>query len=170
MNKASQMHLGVFILGTGHHVAGWRLKDAEAGAENLPLITRIAQTAERAKFDPVFFADALNTGPKVHPSVMVRLEPLTLLAALATQTSRIGLAASASTTYSDPYNLARAFASIDHISGGRAGWNVVTGAFPEAAANFGHASHPPHDQRYAIATEFVKVVKGLWDSWEMARS
>jgi alkanesulfonate monooxygenase SsuD/methylene tetrahydromethanopterin reductase-like flavin-dependent oxidoreductase (luciferase family) len=166
MTKASQMHLGLFILGTGHHVAGWRLEDAEAGAENFPLIERIAQTAERAKFDLVFFADALNTGPKVHPSVMVRFEPLTLLAALAMRTSRIGLAATASTTYSDPYNLARAFASIDHLSGGRAGWNVVTGAFAEAAANFGHASHPAHDLRYAIAREFVEVAKGLWDSWE----
>src|SRR5262249_59475930 len=130
------------------------------------LIERTAQPAERAKFDLVFFADALNTGPKAHPSVLVRLEPLTLLAALATKTSRIGLAATASTTYSDPYNLARAFASIDHLSGGRAAWNVVAGAFAEAAANFGHASHPPHDVRYAIAAEFVQVVKGLWDTWE----
>ncbi len=166
MSKSAQMHLGLFILGTGHHVAGWRLPDAEAGAENFPLITRITQAAERAKFDLVFFADALNTGPKAHPSVMVRLEPLTLLAALAAQTTHIGLAATASTTYSDPYNLARAFASIDHISGGRAAWNVVTGAFPEAAANFGHATHPPHELRYAIANEFVRVAKGLWDSWE----
>ncbi len=104
--------------------------------------------------------------PTVHPSIMVRLEPLTLLAALASCTSHIGLAATASTTYSEPYNLARAFASIDHISGGRAGWNVVTGAFAEAAANFGRDSHPPHEKRYAIAAEFVDVVKGLWDSWE----
>jgi N-acetyl-S-(2-succino)cysteine monooxygenase len=166
MAKTSQMHLGVFMLGTGHHVAGWRLKEAQAGAENFELIEQIAQTAERGKFDLIFFADALNTGPKVHPSVMVRLEPLTLLAALAMRTSRIGLAATASSTYSDPYNLARMFATIDHLSGGRAAWNVVTGAFPEAAGNFGHANHPPHDLRYAIATEFVKVVKGLWDSWE----
>jgi N-acetyl-S-(2-succino)cysteine monooxygenase len=166
MNKSSTMHLGLFILATGHHVAGWRFEGAEAGAENLSLIERIAQTAERAKFDLIFFADALNTGPKAHPSVLVRLEPLTLLAALATKTTHIGLAATASTTYSDPYNLARAFASIDHISGGRAGWNVVTGAFAEAAGNFGHASHPPHELRYAIATEFVQVAKGLWDSWE----
>src|ERR1700760_2766201 len=133
MAKTSQMHLGVFTLGTGHHVAGWRLKEAQAGAENFELIEQIAQTAERGKFDLIFFADALNTGPKVHPSVMVRLEPLTLLAALAMRTSRIGLAATASSTYSDPYNLARMFASIDHLSGGRAAWNVVTGAFPEAA-------------------------------------
>jgi len=166
MSEPRHMHLGLFILGTGHHVAGWRLQEAEAGAENWPLIERIAKTAERAKFDLVFFADALNTGPNVHPSVMVRLEPLTLLAALAVRTTHIGLAATASTTYSDPYNLARAFASIDHLSGGRAAWNVVAGAFSEAAANFGHASHPPHDVRYAIAAEFVNVVKGLWDSWE----
>src|SRR5262245_45686516 len=161
MAERRHLHLGLFILGTGHHVAGWRLQDAEAGAENFPLIERIAQTAERAKFDLVFFADALNTGANVHPSVMVRLEPLTLLAALAVCTSRIGLAATASTTYSDPYNLARAFASIDHLSGGRAGWNVVTGAFPEAAANFGRENHPPHAKRYAIAAEFVDVVKQI---------
>jgi FMN-dependent oxidoreductase (nitrilotriacetate monooxygenase family) len=160
------MHLGVYVMGTGHHVAGWRLPEAQAGAENFPLLLRIAQTAERGKFDLFFLADALNTGPTVHPSIMVRLEPLTLLAALASCTSRIGLAATASTTYSEPYNLARAFASIDHISGGRAAWNVVTGAFPEAAANFGRESHPSHATRYAIAAEFVDVVRGLWDSWE----
>ena len=160
------MHLGVYVMGTGHHVAGWRLPEAQAGAENFPLLLRIAQTAERGKFDLFFLADALNTGPTVHPSIMVRLEPLTLLAALASCTSRIGLAATASTTYSEPYNLARAFASIDHISGGRAAWNVVTGAFAEAAANFGRESHPSHATRYAIAAEFVDVVRGLWDSWE----
>ena len=163
---ASEMHLGIFVLGAGHHVAGWRLPDARAGSENLPLLIEIAKTAERAKFDLVFLADAVNTGPKMHPSMMVRLEPLTLLSALAMVTSHIGLAATASTTYSDPYNLARAFGSVDHISAGRAAWNVVTGAFPEAAGNFGHAVHPPHDERYAIAKEFVSVVKGLWDSWE----
>ncbi len=166
VQTAQQMHLGVYVMGTGHHVAGWRLPEAQAGAENFPLLLQIAQTAERGKFDLFFLADALNTGWDAHPSIMVRLEPLTLLAALASRTSHIGLAATASTTYSEPYNLARAFASIDHISGGRAGWNVVTGAFAEAAANFGHESHPPHAKRYAIAAEFVEVVKGLWDSWE----
>ena len=162
----AQMHLGLFVLGTGHHVSGWRMPGAEAGAENVPLLVRIAQTAERGKFDMVFFADAVNTGPTMHPSVMVRLEPLTLLAALSMVTHHIGLAATASTTYSEPYNLARMMASIDHLSGGRAAWNVVTGAFPEAAANFSAQSHPPHDQRYAMAGEFVDVVRGLWDSWE----
>ena len=110
------------------------------------LMLHIAQTAERGKFDLFFLADALNTGPTVHPSIMVRLEPLTLLAALASCTSRIGLAATASTTYSEPYNLARAFASIDHISGGRAAWNVVTGAIAEAAANFGRGELIHHIQ------------------------
>jgi FMN-dependent oxidoreductase (nitrilotriacetate monooxygenase family) len=161
-----QMHLGVYVMGTGHHVAGWRMKDAQAGAENLDLLVHAARTAERGKFDLFFLADALNTGPTMHPSILVRLEPLTLLSALAMCTSRIGLAATASTTYTEPYNLARYFASLDHISRGRAGWNVVTGAFPEAAANFGREKHPPHEKRYAIAAEFVTVVKGLWDSWE----
>jgi FMN-dependent oxidoreductase (nitrilotriacetate monooxygenase family) len=160
------MHLGVYVMGTGHHVAGWRMKDAQAGAENLDLLVHAARTAERGKFDLFFLADALNTGPTLHPSILVRLEPLTLLSALAMCTSRIGLAATASTTYTEPYNLARYFASLDHISRGRAGWNVVTGAFPEAAGNFGRDKHPPHEKRYAIAAEFVTVVKGLWDSWE----
>ncbi|CAH1688383.1 N-acetyl-S-(2-succino)cysteine monooxygenase [Hyphomicrobiales bacterium] len=162
----SQMHLGVFVLGTGHHVSAWKLPDAWGNAEDLSLLQHVASTAERGKFDLIFFADALNTGPTVHPSMMVRLEPLTLLSALAMTTSHIGLAATASATYSEPYNLARLFASLDHISGGRAAWNVVTGAFPEAALNFSRDHHPPHAQRYASATEFVKVAKGLWDSWE----
>ena len=130
------------------------------------LIQHIAQTAERGKFDLIFLADAVNTSPKMHPSMVVRFEPLTLLAALAMTTTRVGLGATASTTYTEPYNLARAFASIDHLSSGRAAWNVVTGAFAEAAANFGRESHPPHEERYAAAAEFVSVMKGLWDSWE----
>jgi len=102
---------------------------AQGGAENLPLLQHIARTAERGKFDLIFFADALNAAAGTHPSVLVRLEPITLLAALAMCTTRIGLAATASTTYTEPYNLARRFGSLDHISGGRAAWNVVTGAF-----------------------------------------
>jgi N-acetyl-S-(2-succino)cysteine monooxygenase len=167
MNRSGrEMHLGVFVLASGHHVSGWRLPGAQAGAENLPLIAQIARSAERGKFDMLFLADALNTGADVHPSMMVRLEPLTLLAALAMTTKKLGLAATLSTTYSQPYNVARAFSSIDHISGGRAAWNVVTGAFPQAAANFSSVPHPPHDRRYAMAAEFVDVVRGLWDSWE----
>ena len=142
------------------------MPDAEFGSENFPLLRRIAESAERAKLDLLFFADAVNTGLDAHPGMMVRLEPLTLLAALATCTRNIGLVATVSTTYTEPYNLARSLASIDHISGGRAGWNVVTGSSPDAAANFSRDKHPPHAERYAMAAEYLTVVKGLWDSWE----
>ena len=160
------MHLGLIMLGAGGHVAGWRMPGAEYGSENLPLLQRLTRTAERGHLDFVFLADALNTGLDAHPGMMVRLEPLTLLAALAMGTERIGLGATVSTTYSEPYNVARAFASLDHISGGRAAWNVVTGSSPEAAANFSRDAHPPHAERYARAAEFLAVVRGLWDSWE----
>ena len=160
------MHLGLILLGAGGHVAGWRMPGAQFGSENLPLLQHLAATAERGRFDFLFLADALNTGLDAHPGMMLRFEPLTLLAALAMGTRRIGLGATVSTTYSDPYNVARALASIDHLSGGRAAWNVVTGSSPDAAANFGRAPHPPHDLRYAMAAEYLEVVKGLWDSWD----
>lgn len=160
------MHLGLLVLAAGGHVAGWRMPDAEWGSENFPLIRRLAETAERGKLDFLFFADAVNTGLDAHPGMMVRLEPLTLLSALAVCTSRIGLAATVSTTYSEPYNVARMLASIDHISGGRAGWNVVTGSSPDAAANFSRDKHPEHAERYGMAAEYLEVVKGLWGSWE----
>jgi FMN-dependent oxidoreductase (nitrilotriacetate monooxygenase family) len=160
------MHLGLIMLGAGGHVAGWRMPNAQFGSENFPLLRHLAQTAERGRFDFLFLADALNTGLDAHPGMMLRLEPLTLLAALAMCTERIGLGATVSTTYSDPYNVARMFASIDHLSGGRAAWNVVTGSSPEAAPNFGSRAHPPHGERYAMAAEFLQVVKGLWDSWD----
>ena len=167
MSQANRtMHLGLVLQVAGHHVAGWRLPGAESGGENLPLFLKVAEIAERAKFDLVFLADAPFTRADFHPAAIVRLEPLTLLAALAVRTSHIGLVATASTTYTEPFNLARQLASIDHLSGGRSGWNVVTGAQPGAAANFGTTPHPPHDERYAIAAEYVEVIKGLWDSWE----
>lgn len=166
MSLSRQMHLGVFILGAGHHIAGWRMPGAEAGSENLDLIVRVARKAEEGKFDLLFLADAVNTRPDMHPSMVLRLEPLTLLAALSMVTRNIGLAATASTTYTEPYNLARYLGSIDHMSGGRCGWNIVTGAFAEAAANFGRDKHPEHDERYAIAAEFVQAAKALWDSCE----
>ena len=139
---------------------------AQAGSQNFELLKRLIQTAERGKFDLFFLADAVNSSPTMHPSMVVRLEPITLLAALAGLTTHIGLAATANTTYSEPYNLARLFASLDHLSGGRAAWNVVAGAFPEAAGNFGHDAHPSLEERYARAREFIAVAKGLWDSWE----
>ena len=161
-----QMHLGVYIQAAGHHVAGWRMPGAATGGENFQVLWEITRTAELAKFDMVFLADAPFTRADFHPGTIVRLEPLTLLAALAAGTTHIGLVATASTTYTEPFNLARQLASIDHISGGRVGWNVVTGAQAGAAANFGSKPHPPHDERYAIAAEYVQVAKGLWDSWE----
>ncbi|HEY0297414.1 MAG TPA: LLM class flavin-dependent oxidoreductase, partial [Bordetella sp.] len=122
--------------------------------------------AEQAKFDLVFFADTPDTSADLHPGMMVRLEPLVLLGALSMVTSRLGLVATVSTTYSQPYNVARAFASLDRMSGGRIGWNVVTGSSPNAAYNFGNEHHPDHGSRYEMATEYLKVAKGLWDSWE----
>lgn len=163
---ADMMHLGTIVGAAGHHVAGWRMPDAEYGSENLDLITRIVKTWEDAKFDLIFFADAVNTGLDAHPTHMLRLEPLTLLGALCTTTSRIGIVATVSTTYSEPYNVARMLASIDHMSKGRGGWNVVTGSSPDAAANFGADPHPDHATRYARAGEYLEVIKGLWDTWE----
>lgn len=160
-----QMRLGLFIQAAGHHSAGWRYPGAQSGSENFPLIRQLTLAAERAKFDMVFFGDKLVTGPKEHPSMIVRLEPVALLGALASITEHIGLAATASTTYSEPYTIARQFATLDHLSAGRAAWNVVTTGY-DSAANFTRATHPDHAQRYAVAEEFVDVVRGLWDSWE----
>ncbi|MCL8000313.1 LLM class flavin-dependent oxidoreductase [Brucella sp. 21LCYQ03] len=160
-----QMHLGLFLQGAGHHVSGWRHPDAEAGSENFDLLRRVTKEAEDAKFDMVFLADGLTSGVDAHPSMVARFEPLTLLSALAMVTTKIGLAATASTTYGEPYHTARAFASIDHLSHGRAAWNIVTTSYARTANNFSK-SHPEHDERYAVAEEFVDVVRGLWDSWD----
>ena len=159
------MHLGMFLQGAGHHVAGWRYPGADSGGENLPHLVRQAVTAERAKFDMVFLADGLTSSEDGHPSQIARFEPLMVLTAFALATSRIGLAATASTTYGEPFHLARAFASLDHISGGRAAWNAVTTSYASTGANFG-MQHPAHADRYAIAEEFIDVVRGLWDSWD----
>jgi FMN-dependent oxidoreductase (nitrilotriacetate monooxygenase family) len=161
-----QMRLGLFLQGAGHHIAGWRHPEAQSGSENLALLQHAARTAERGKFDMVFLADGLTSGPDAHPSFAMRIEPLCLLSALAMSTTHIGLAATASTTYSEPFHIARAFASVDHLSNGRAAWNVVTTSYDKSAANFKLGNHPEHSQRYAMAGEFVDVVKGLWDSWE----
>jgi FMN-dependent oxidoreductase (nitrilotriacetate monooxygenase family) len=159
-----QMHLGLFILGTGSHVAGWRYPGAVDSFQDFPAIQEIGRTAERGKFDMIFMGDNLYADASAHPSYTLRLEPMTMLAALATSTSRIGLGATVSTTYSDPFSVARVFASLDHISNGRAAWNAVTTANPATAANFGTV-HPDHARRYEMAGEFLDVVKGLWDGW-----
>lgn len=159
-----QMHLGLFILGTGSHVAGWRYPGAIKSFQDLAAIQQIAQTAERGCFDLIFMGDNLYADPGAHPSYTLRLEPLTMMAALAVTTSRIGLGATASTTYGDPFSVARAFASLDHISRGRAAWNAVTTANPVSGANFG-IEHPAHAARYERAEEFIEVVARLWDGW-----
>jgi FMN-dependent oxidoreductase (nitrilotriacetate monooxygenase family) len=166
LQSTRQMRLGLFVQTPGHHVAGWRHPDAATdGWPNLGLMQRIAATAERARFDMFFLGDGFATGYNEHPSTIGKFEPLTLLSALAMGTRHLGLAATASTTYAEPYHVARGFASLDHLSGGRAGWNVVTTAYAKSGAVFGRA-HPPHAERYAIAEEFVEACRLLWDSWD----
>lgn len=160
-----QMHLGLFLLGTGSHAAGWRMPGALDSFQDFAAIRQIGVTAERGLFDLIFMGDNLNADPMAHPSYTLRLEPLTMLAALSTGTRHIGLGATVSTTYSDPFTVARAFASLDHISQGRAAWNAVTTSNAAVGANFGTV-HPDHASRYARAGEFVDVVKGLWDCWD----
>jgi N-acetyl-S-(2-succino)cysteine monooxygenase len=161
-----QMHMGVFVLGTGNHTAGWRYEGAAASHIELPVIQEIAGIAERGKFDLLFISDAMVMDPTDHPSFMCRLEPTTLISVLSAVTTHIGLGATVSTSFSEPFNVARIFASIDHISGGRAGWNVVTSSNPKAALNFNQDEHPEHELRYERANEFVDVVRGLWDCWD----
>jgi FMN-dependent oxidoreductase (nitrilotriacetate monooxygenase family) len=162
-----QLHFNAFLMSSGHHEAAWRLPESNPYANfDLAHWRNLAQIAERATFDSVFLADspALWNSAKHRPAGA--LEPTVLLTALATVTSRIGLIATASTTYNAPYNLARRFASLDHISGGRAGWNIVTTAEQTSAQNFGLADRPSHRERYQRAAEFVDVSARLWDSWE----
>ncbi|KUL76527.1 MULTISPECIES: LLM class flavin-dependent oxidoreductase [unclassified Streptomyces] len=162
-----QLHLNAFLMNTGHHEASWRLPESDPYAHvDLAHYVRLARAAERGTFDSLFLAD----GPQLWGNLAQRpagaLEPLTLLTALATATEHIGLIATASTSYNSPYNLARKFASLDIVSGGRAGWNIVTTAGAEAARNFGLDAEPAHAERYARAAEFLDVAQKLWDSWE----
>ncbi|EOM77881.1 FMN-dependent monooxygenase [Rhodococcus rhodnii] len=162
-----QLALNAFIYPAGHHEAAWRhpLSQPER-IYDADYYQQIARTAEAAKFDAVFFADAPALAENVEFNAAGRLDPVVLLATIAAATSRIGLIATASTTYSEPYNLARSFAALDHVSGGRAGWNIVTTAAENASANFGFAEHPRADDRYARAAEFVDAATALWDSWD----
>lgn len=162
-----QLHLNAFIRDIGHHEAAWRLPESDPLAStDIDHYIRIARIAEAAKFDSIFFADGpvLFGDPAYRPAGI--LEPLTLLAAIAVHTRQIGLIATASTSYKEPYDLARSFASIDHISHGRAGWNIVTTAGDAAAQNFGRDGQALHRDRYARADEFLDVITKLWDSWE----
>ncbi len=166
-----QLHLGAFMRPVGIHTAWWRVPGAFPDANfNLEHLVRFAQTLERGCFDAFFMADhlaVLNMPMEAlrRSGTATSFEPLTLLSALAMVTQRIGLIATASTTFDEPYHIARRFASLDHISHGRAGWNIVTTSNPDAALNFGRDDQMAHDERYRRAREFHDVVTGLWDSW-----
>ena len=162
-----QIKLGAMIHGVGHGWGEWRHPDALADASvNFRFYKQQAQLAEGAKFDFAFIADSLHIHAKSSPHYLNRFEPLTILSALAAVTEHIGLVAPITVRSTEPFQVARQLASLDHISGGRAGWNVVTSWLSGTADNFGKAEHPPHAERYRIAKEHVQVVQGLWDSWE----
>ncbi|WP_052848956.1 LLM class flavin-dependent oxidoreductase [Streptomyces avicenniae] len=164
---ARQLHLNLFIYPGGHHEAAWRHPGSDpARLLDIGYYQDLARRAEAATFDGIFLADGPSLPDNVRYASRFRLEPFTWLSALAAATSRIGLIATASTTYLEPYNLARLFASLDHLSKGRAGWNIVTTGAPQAAGNFGLDAHPAHAERYERAHEFLDVVTRLWDSWE----
>jgi FMN-dependent oxidoreductase (nitrilotriacetate monooxygenase family) len=161
-----QLHLNLFIHSRGHHEASWRHPAASPLAlTDIRYYQDLARRAEAARFDSIFLADQLALGEDVAQAARSWLEPITTLAALAVSTSRIGLIATASTTYTEPFNLARQFASLDHISNGRIGWNIVTSWLAAAAGNYGDAGQVSHADRYARGEEFMAVVKALWDSW-----
>lgn len=168
------MRLSAFLARDGsYHAGGWRRPGAaDDGGISAARWVEFAQTLERAKFDMLFVADSVSPSGMDHLDVTshssheIGFEPITLLSMLSAVTSRLGLAATIPTTWFEPYPVARALASLDHLSGGRAGWNLVTGRNVEDAKNFGREEHPSYDDRYSRADEFIDVVKGLWDSYD----
>src|SRR5919109_2006967 len=171
MTASRWLHLGAFMRPVGIHTAWWRYPGAYPDANfNLEHLIRFAQTLERGRFDAWFRADHLSVlnmpmAALKRSATVTSFDPLTLLPVLAMMTEHLGLIATASTTFEPAYTIARRFASLDHISEGRAGWNIVTTSNPDAAQNFGMDDQMPHDERYARAREFYDVVTGLWDSW-----
>jgi FMN-dependent oxidoreductase (nitrilotriacetate monooxygenase family) len=161
-----QMKLGLFLAPGGHHMAAWRHPDAYPSGFSVDSYVSAAQAAERGCFDMLFVADVFSLTASGKRQDSFRFEPLTLLSALAMTTRHIGLVATATTSFNEPYNVARKFASLDHLSGGRAGWNIVTSSSTLEAYNFGREAHREHAARYRKAHEFVQVVCGLWESWE----
>jgi len=162
-----RLHLGAILEGVGADHASWRDPDLPGNASiDIDWYIENARAAEAAKFDLVFIVDSPFITPDTAPHFLNRLEPLTLLSAVAASTSRIGLVGTLTTSYWEPYNVARQFGSLDHISRGRAGWNVVTTGLEGAARNYGREEHFDHKLRYERAREFVDVVQGLWDSYE----
>jgi len=173
MSRKGLMRLGAFFNPTGHHVASWRHPRAQADAGiNFKHYVEMTQAAERAKFDMVFLADNVCVREANMEALcrsaqyIANFEPITLLSALTALTTRIGLVATASTSYNEPFHVARKFASLDHLSGGRAGWNLVTSGQEAEAKNFGREKHYQHGERYERAREFAQIVVGLWDSWD----
>jgi len=163
------LHFFVYAVGTGMHLGSWRHPSADPGASiSFEHYRRLALAAEEAKFDAIFIADSLSINELSHPNILNRFEPVSLITALGAVTNRIGVVATASTSYVEPYNLARALLTADHVSSGRAGWNVVTtrDLAGNTAGNFGRDEHFEHTDRYARAEEFVDVVRGLWHSWD----
>lgn len=174
-SPSKQMHLGAFLMSVGHHAAGWRFPGVDpANTMNFAYYKKLAQTAEAGKFDLIFFADRLAISDRfdnrfdttVRYLAQARPEPISLLGALGAITEKIGLAATASTTYNEPFFLARAFATLDHLTGGRIAWNIVTSTNDGEALNFSKQEHLEHETRYGRAHEFLDVVTKLWDSWE----
>lgn len=169
MHVRRKLKLGTMIHGVGEKISDWRHPTMPSDASvSFDFYKQQAQTSERGKFDFVFIADALYINEKSNPHYLNRFEPLTILSALASVTSNIGLVSTLSTSYSEPFSAARQFASLDMLSGGRAGWNAVTSGLEKTALNFSKEvkDHPSHAMRYQMAAEFVEVMKGLWDSWE----
>jgi len=175
MPQTRQMHLGAFLMSVGHHAAGWRMPGVDpSNTMSLAYYKKLAQSAEAGKFDLIFFADRLAISDRydnrfdttVRYLAQARPEPISLLGALGAVTDKIGLAATASTTYNEPFFVARAFATLDHLTNGRIAWNIVTSTNDGEALNFSKQQHLEHETRYGRAREFIDVVTRLWDSWE----
>ncbi|MCS3601875.1 FMN-dependent oxidoreductase (nitrilotriacetate monooxygenase family) [Buttiauxella sp. BIGb0471] len=167
MSNNRQLRLGTILHGASGNMSAWRHPAAIADASiNFEFVKETALKAEAGKLDFLFVADGLYINEKSIPHFLNRFEPLTVLSALASVTTHLGLVGTLSTSYSEPFTVARQFASLDHLSKGRAGWNVVTSPLEGSAKNFSREKHPEHALRYRIADEYLDVVKGLWDSWE----
>lgn len=166
-DRAGPMSLGLFIMHAGHHFAAWRHPDAAAeGMLDLDYYVHLARTAEAARFDMVFLADTLMLGRNIERRASIDLDPIEVLSALSAVTTHIGLAGTISTSYSEPFNVARRLATLDILSKGRAGWNIVTSVTDLEARNFNRSKHFDHAERYARAAEFLDVVRRFWDSWQ----
>ncbi|MCR8656204.1 LLM class flavin-dependent oxidoreductase [Paenibacillus endoradicis] len=167
MGQRKQLKLGAMLHGVGSSTSLWRHPGIQSDASvNFELYKSWVEKAEAGKFDLVFVADGLYINEKSIPHFLNRFEPITILSALAAVSKKIGLVGTLSTSYSEPFTVARQFGSLDVISGGRGGWNIVTSPLEGTAANYGKTEHPEHEKRYRIAKEYLQVTRGLWDSWE----